>query len=255
MLETISPSPAAGATAPPAVSGVALARRYGDGESAVHALRGVSLDVPAGQFTAVMGPSGSGKSTLMHILAGLDRPTEGEVRIGGEDIGAMKDKELTRLRRDKVGFVFQAFNLLPTLSAEENVTLPLALAGRKPDGDELDRLLARMGLDDRRTHRPAELSGGQQQRVAIARALVTRPAVLFADEPTGNLDSNAGASILGLLREAVDADGQTILMVTHDPRAAATADRVLFLADGRIVSDLAGPAEDDILAAMKELTR
>jgi putative ABC transport system ATP-binding protein len=239
---------------PAAVAGIALSRRYGEGDSTVHALRGVSLEVPAGQFTAVMGPSGSGKSTLMHLLAGLDRPTEGTVTIGGDDIVAMKDKELTRLRRDKVGFVFQAFNLLPTLSAEENITLPLTLAGRKPDKEYLESLIARVGLGDRLEHRPAELSGGQQQRVAIARSLVTRPAVLFADEPTGNLDSNSGHEILDLLREAVEVDGQTILMVTHDPRAAAIADRVLFLADGRIVNDLSEPSEDAILAAMKEIS-
>jgi putative ABC transport system ATP-binding protein len=241
--------------APGAITASAVTRVYGEGESAVHALRGVSMTVPAGQFTAVMGPSGSGKSTLMHVLAGLDRPTEGSVAIAGEDITAMGDKQLTSLRREHVGFVFQAFNLLPTLSAEENVLLPLTIAGRKADPDAVDVLLARTGLAERRDHRPSELSGGQQQRVAIARALIARPTVLFADEPTGNLDSHAGASILSLLREAVDAEGQTTLMVTHDPRAAATADRVLFLADGRIVRDLVVPTEDEILAAMKELTR
>jgi putative ABC transport system ATP-binding protein len=234
-----------------AVSAGALARTYGTGDSAVPALRGVSLDVPAGQFAAVMGPSGSGKSTLMHLLAGLDTPDAGSVRIAGEDITRMSDRELTRLRRRHIGFVFQSFNLLPTLTAEENVTLPLAIDGRKPDREALDALLDRMGLSGRRAHKPSQLSGGQQQRVAVARALITQPTVLFADEPTGNLDSTAGAGVLALLREAVDTDGQTTIMVTHDARAAATADRVLFLADGRIVADLDHPAEAEILAALK----
>jgi putative ABC transport system ATP-binding protein len=234
-----------------AVSAGALARTYGEGDSAVPALRGVSLEVPAGQFTAVMGPSGSGKSTLMHLLAGLDTPDAGSVRIAGEDITRMSDRELTRLRRRHIGFVFQSFNLLPTLTAEENVTLPLSIAGRRPDRATLDALLERMGLAERRGHKPAQLSGGQQQRVAVARALITRPTVLFADEPTGNLDSAAGAAVLRLLRDAVDADGQTTVMVTHDARAAATADRVLFLADGRIVADLDRPGEAEILAALK----
>jgi len=235
-----------------AVAARALTRRYGDGESAVDALRGVSLDVPAGQFTAVMGPSGSGKSTLMHLLAGLDRPTSGSVRIGGEEISSMPDRRLTRLRRRHIGFVFQSFNLLPTLTAEENVTLPLAIARIKPPAAEVEELLARVGLTDRRHHKPAELSGGQQQRVAVARALVARPTVLFADEPTGNLDSASGAAVLDLLRDAVALDGQTTVMVTHDPRAAAVADRVVFLADGRIVGDVPEPTEDEILAAMRE---
>jgi putative ABC transport system ATP-binding protein len=237
-----------------AVSATALTRTYGEGGSAVHALRGVSLEVPAGQFTAVMGPSGSGKSTLMHLLAGLDVPSSGQVCIGGEDITRMSDRQLTRLRRKHIGFIFQSFNLLPTLSAEENVVLPLAIAGRRPDRETLDTLLARVGLLERRDHRPAELSGGQQQRVAVARALITAPTVLFADEPTGNLDSAAGAEVLELMRDAVDLDGQTTVMVTHDPRAAATADRVLFLADGRIVDDVAEPTEEAVLAAMKEVT-
>jgi putative ABC transport system ATP-binding protein len=237
-----------------AVSASALARSYGAGDSAVHALRGVSLEVPAGQFTAVMGPSGSGKSTLMHLLAGLDVPSSGQVCIGGEDITRMSDRQLTRLRRRHIGFIFQSFNLLPTLSAEENIVLPLAIAGRRPDREALDTLLARVGLLERRDHRPAELSGGQQQRVAVARALITAPTVLFADEPTGNLDSAAGAEVLELMRDAVDLDGQTTVMVTHDPRAAATADRVLFLADGRIVDDVAEPTEEAVLAAMKEVT-
>jgi putative ABC transport system ATP-binding protein len=238
-----------------ALAARAVTRTYGEGDAMVHALRGVSLDVPVGQFTAIMGPSGSGKSTLMHMLAGLDRPSEGTVEIGGEDIGRLNDRQLTKLRRKHVGFVFQAFNLLPVLTAEENVTLPLTIAGRKIDRDALDRLLDRMGLSERRGHKPAELSGGQQQRVAIARALLARPTVLLADEPTGNLDSRSSGDVLALLREAVDLDGQTTVMVTHDPRAAAAADRVLFLADGRIVGDMAKPAEDEILAAMAEHAR
>jgi putative ABC transport system ATP-binding protein len=238
-----------------AVSASSLSRTYGEGGSAVHALRGVSLQVPAGQFTAVMGPSGSGKSTLMHLLAGLDTPDAGSVRIAGEDITRMSDRELTRLRRRHIGFVFQSFNLLPTLSAQENIVLPLAIAGRKPEPEAIDALMERMGLAERRDHKPAQLSGGQQQRVAVARALVTRPTVLFADEPTGNLDSAAGAEVLGLLRDAVDLDGQTTVMVTHDSRAAAIADRVLFLADGRVVEDLAAPSEETILSALKDATR
>jgi len=235
-----------------AVSARALTRRYGSGESAVDALRGVSLEVPSGQFTAVMGPSGSGKSTLMHLLAGLDRPTSGSVQIGSEEISGMADRKLTKLRRKHIGFVFQSFNLLPTLTAEENVTLPLAIARVKPAREEVDALLARVGLTERRDHKPSELSGGQQQRVAIARALIARPTVLFADEPTGNLDSASGTAVLQLLRDAVDLDGQTTLMVTHDPRAAAAADRVVFLADGRIVGDLTAPSEDEILVAVRE---
>ncbi len=235
-----------------ALAARAVTRTYGEGDAMVHALRGVSLDVPVGQFTAIMGPSGSGKSTLMHMLAGLDRPSEGTVEIGGEDIGKLNDRQLTKLRRKHVGFVFQAFNLLPVLTAEENVTLPLTIAGRKIDREAVDRLLDRMGLTERRGHKPAELSGGQQQRVAIARALLARPTVLLADEPTGNLDSRSSGDVLALLREAVDLDGQTTVMVTHDPRAAAAADRVLFLADGLIVGDMTTPSEDQILAAMAE---
>jgi putative ABC transport system ATP-binding protein len=241
--------------AAPAVAAAAVTRRYGDGEAAVHALRGVSLEVPRGQFTAVMGPSGSGKSTLMHLLAGLDRPTEGSVHVGGQDITRMSDRALTKLRRSHIGFVFQTFNLLPTLNAQENILLPLTIAGRKPDRDAVDALLERVGLTERRDHRPSELSGGQQQRVAIARALISEPTVLFADEPTGNLDSAAGAAILDLLREAVDVDGQTTLMVTHDPRAAARADRVVYLADGRIVADQADPTDAGVLAQMKAVAR
>jgi putative ABC transport system ATP-binding protein len=235
----------------PAVTARSLTRRYGQGATAVDALKGVDLSIRSGEMVAVMGPSGSGKSTLMHLLAGLDAPDAGSVHIAGRDITRMSDRELTKLRRTHIGFVFQSFNLLPTLTAEENVTLPLSIAGRKPDRAALDALLERMGLAERRGHRPAQLSGGQQQRVAVARALIAQPTVLFADEPTGNLDSTAGAGVLRLLRDAVDLDGQTTVMVTHDPRAAATADRVLFLADGRVVADLDQPAEDQILAALK----
>jgi putative ABC transport system ATP-binding protein len=238
-----------------AVSARRVSRQYGDGDSAVNALRGVSLEVPTGQFTAVMGPSGSGKSTLMHLLAGLDRPTNGRVKIGGEDITEMPDKHLTRLRRRHIGFVFQQFNLLPMLTAEENILLPLSIAGRKPDKAAVASLIARVGLGERLKHKPSQLSGGQQQRVAIARALASQPTVLFADEPTGNLDSTSGTEVLALLREAVELDRQTTVMVTHDPRAAAAADRVLFLADGEIVNDLASPDEEQILAAMKEATQ
>ena len=254
MLDTATPVQTGKATRPAALAADAVTRVYGEGDAAVRALRGVTLDVPAGQFTAIMGPSGSGKSTLMHLLAGLDRPTDGTVSIGGEDISRMKDAQLTKLRRRHIGFVFQQFNLLPVLTAEENVTLPLSIAGTKVDRGALDALMQRMGLDERRGHRPSELSGGQQQRVAIARALITKPTVLLADEPTGNLDSTAGAEVLSLLREAVEVDGQTTVMVTHDPRAAATADRVLFLADGAIVGDMHEPNEAQILAAMKEFS-
>jgi putative ABC transport system ATP-binding protein len=242
------------ATTRAAVAADNLVRRYGEGDSAVEAVAGVSLEVPAGQFTAIMGPSGSGKSTLMHLLAGLDRPTEGNVEIGGQDITTMGDKKLTLLRRKHIGFVFQAFNLVPTLTAEENVTLPLAIAGGKIDRSWVDAVLQQVGLDDRRSHRPAEMSGGQQQRVAVARALVAEPTVLFADEPTGNLDSRTSAEVLGLLRDAVTAYGQTTVMVTHDAHAAAAADRVLFLADGRLVSDVEGATEDEILETVKELS-
>ena len=220
-----------------AVAADNLTRRYGDGDSAVEAVRGVSLQVPAGQFTAIMGPSGSGKSTLMHLLAGLDHPTEGSVEIGGEDITEMGDKQLTLLRRKHIGFVFQAFNLVPTLSAEENITLPLSVAGRRIDRSWVDAVIARVGLDDRRSHRPAELSGGQQQRVAVARALVAEPTVLFADEPTGNLDSSSSAEVIELLRDAATAYGQTIVMVTHDSAAAEAADRIIHFADGRVVEE------------------
>jgi putative ABC transport system ATP-binding protein len=246
-------APLAPAYASVAVAAHDLTRRYGDGDSAVDAVRGVSLEVPAGQFTAIMGPSGSGKSTLMHLLAGLDRPTEGSVEIAGEDITTMGDKQLTKLRRKHIGFVFQAFNLVPTLTAEENVTLPLSIARRKIDRSWVDTVIQRVGLDERRSHRPAEMSGGQQQRVAVARALVAEPTVLFADEPTGNLDSRSGAEVLQLLRDAVSAYGQTTVMVTHDAHAAATADRVVYLADGRVVADIEGATEDEILETVKEL--
>ena len=240
---------------PPAVQAVEVTRRYGERDSAVDALRGVSLEVPAGQFTAVMGASGSGKSTLMHILAGLDRPTSGRVAVEDRELTTMGDRELTLLRRRHVGFVFQFFNLLPVLTAEENVVLPLSLAGKKPEREWLEMLLEKVGLSGRRNHRPAELSGGQQQRVAIARALVTRPTVLFADEPTGNLDSHTGDEILDLLRQSVDDYRQTAVMVTHDPRAATAADRVLFLADGVVVNDFEPLSEFEVLSAMKEVTR
>jgi putative ABC transport system ATP-binding protein len=237
-----------------AVRATAVTRQYGEGDAAVHALSGVSLEVPHGQFTAVMGPSGSGKSTLMHILAGLDRPSSGRVAVEDREITTMGDRELTLLRRRHVGFVFQFFNLLPVLTAEENVLLPLSIAGKKPDREWVDTLLDKVGLSDRRHHRPAELSGGQQQRVAIGRALVTRPTVLFADEPTGNLDSHTGEEILDLLRESVDDYGQTTVMVTHDSRAATAADRVLFLADGVVVNDFEPLNEFEVLSAMKEVT-
>jgi len=228
---------------------------YGSGEAQVVALRGVNVDLVRGRYTAIMGPSGSGKSTLMHCLAGLDSVTRGEVFIGTTRLTGMGDRQLTDLRRTKVGFIFQQFNLLPTLSAEENILLPLSIAGRKVDREWFDTVIDTLSLRDRLRHRPSQLSGGQQQRVACARALVSRPDVIFADEPTGNLDSRSGTEILGLLRETVDQDGQTILMVTHDPRAAAQADRVLFLADGEIVRDMMDPCEDEILAAIGELDR
>jgi putative ABC transport system ATP-binding protein len=241
------------ATLDDAVTAEDLTRRYGEGESAVDALRGVSLHIPRGQFTAVMGPSGSGKSTLMHILAGLDGPTAGRVTIDGQDITEMDDGELTLLRRKHIGFIFQFFNLLPMLTAEENITLPLSLAGTKPNQDWIDELIGKVGLGDRRSHRPSEMSGGQQQRVAIARSLVSQPTVLFADEPTGNLDSTTSDEILTLLRESVDSYGQTTVMVTHDAGAAATSDRVLFLADGLLVKDLGRSSPTEVLAAMNEL--
>src|SRR3954451_18639663 len=236
------------------VSADSITRRYGEGESAVDALRGVSLQVMSGELSAVMGPSGSGKSTLMHILAGLDRPTSGRVPTAGEDITEMNDNELTLLRRRHIGFIFQFFNLLPMLTAEENIVLPLSLAGVKPDPAWVEELIEKVGLGDRRGHRPSELSGGQQQRVAIARSLVTRPTVLFADEPTGNLDSTTSEEILQLLRHSVDQYGQTIVMVTHDAGAAAVADRSMFLADGQLVKDLGRSTASQVLDAMNAIT-
>jgi putative ABC transport system ATP-binding protein len=230
-----------------------VTRRYGEEDSAVDALRGVSMRVPEGQFTAVMGPSGSGKSTLMHILAGLDVPTTGRVWVGGEEITDMSDDELTLLRRRRIGFIFQFFNLLPMLTAEANIALPLSIAGQTPEKEWVDEVIAKVGLEARRRHRPAELSGGQQQRVAIARALLSRPTILFADEPTGNLDSSTSDEILEVMRTSVDSLGQTTLMVTHDASAAAIADRVLFLADGRIVEDAEGLSEHDVLQTIEEL--
>jgi putative ABC transport system ATP-binding protein len=235
------------------VSAVDLTRRYGEGDTAVDALRGVSLEVSKGKLTAVMGPSGSGKSTLMHILAGLDRPTSGEVAIAGQQITRLDDTALTKLRREHIGFVFQFFNLLPMLSAEENILLPLSIAGEKADEEWLEELLKRTGIAGRRSHRPAELSGGEQQRVAITRALVSRPTVVFADEPTGNLDSKTSGEILELMRETVDSLDQTTVMVTHDPRAAAIADRILFLDDGEIVKDLPRSESHVVIQTMEEL--
>jgi putative ABC transport system ATP-binding protein len=231
-----------------------ITRRYGEGETAVDALRGVTLDVEQGKLTAVMGPSGSGKSTLMHILAALDRPTAGYVTIAGTRLGQLSDKDITKIRRKHIGFIFQFFNLLPMLTASENIQLPLTLAGEKPDKSFFQDLVGRVGLSDRLTHRPSELSGGQQQRVAIARALVSRPTVVFADEPTGNLDSHTGGEILDLLRESVQTYGQTMVMVTHEARAAASADRILFLADGEIVRDLGRADEEQILETVREVT-
>jgi putative ABC transport system ATP-binding protein len=230
-----------------------VTRRYGEGATAVDALRGVSLDVARGQLVTVMGPSGSGKSTLMHSLAGLDKPTGGTVKIAGTEITTLDDAKLTRLRREHIGFVFQFFNLLPMLSAEENVLLPLSIAGQRPDRAWLDELLAKTGLAERRDHRPSELSGGEQQRVAISRALMTRPTIVFADEPTGNLDSKTGGEILALLRDSIDSYGQTIVMVTHEARAASIADRILFLADGLIVKELTEASSADVLEVMSTL--
>ena len=252
--EIVPEPPANGGSRVPVIIGSGIVRRYGQGETAVDALRGVSVDIAQGRLTAVMGPSGSGKSTLMHILAGLDRPTSGEVSVAGVEITALDDTELTKLRRDHIGFIFQFFNLLPMLTAAENIVLPLKLAGGKPDPEWLAELIEKVGLGDRLTHRPAELSGGQQQRVAVARALVSRPSVMFADEPTGNLDSTTGGEILALLRDCVDTLGQTTVMVTHDAHAAAIADRVLFLADGRIVRDLGRSSAHEILGTLEEMT-
>ena len=240
-------------TTAPAARAVAAVKQYGRGDAAVRALDGVTVALPTGRFTAVMGPSGSGKSTLMHCLAGLDRLTSGQVYIGDVELGTASDKQLTLLRREKLGFVFQSFNLLPTLSAEENITLPLDLAGRPPDRDWLDTVVRTVGLGDRLKHRPAELSGGQQQRVAVAQALAARPEVVFADEPTGALDTQNGRGVLALLREVVDEDGHTVVMVTHDPVAAAYADRVLLLADGRVAGTLDAPSADDVAKRLAHL--
>jgi putative ABC transport system ATP-binding protein len=238
----------------PVVEAHELTRRYGEGDTAVDALRGVNLEVERAKLTAVMGPSGSGKSTLMHILAALDRPTSGYVVVAGTRLGGLSDAEITKLRRKHIGFVFQFFNLLPMLTAEENVLLPMTIARDKPDDSWFEDLMKTVGLADRRTHRPAELSGGQQQRVAIARALVSKPTIVFADEPTGNLDSKTSEEILELMRGSVDSYGQTTMMVTHDPRAAAIADRILFLADGLIVRDMPRTDASTVIAAMDELT-
>ena len=238
----------------PVVTATDVVRRYGEGDTAVDALRGVSVDIAAGRLTAVMGPSGSGKSTLMHILAGLDKPTAGEVTVAGVDISNLGDDELTKLRRDHIGFIFQFFNLLPMLTAAENIVLPTRLAGGKPDQAWLDEVVASVGLSERLSHKPSELSGGQQQRVAVARALVSRPSVMFADEPTGNLDSTTSGEILGLLRTSVDELGQTTVMVTHDAHAAAIADRVLFLADGDIVRDLGPSTAHEILDTLESVS-
>ncbi|MGQ4600441.1 ATP-binding cassette domain-containing protein [Nocardia sp. R6R-6] len=236
-----------------AARAIELTKVYGSGDTQVRALDGVSTEFAKGEFTAIMGPSGSGKSTLMHCLAGLDSASSGAVRIGDTDLTTLSDKQMTRLRRDRIGFVFQAFNLVPTLTALENITLPLDIAGRKPDQDWLETVLKRLGLTDRLTHRPSELSGGQQQRVACARALAGKPEIIFGDEPTGNLDSRASEEVLSILRAAVDEFGQTVVIVTHEPHAAGFADRVVFLADGRIVDEMRDPTADTVLDRMKAL--
>ncbi|MEU6243233.1 ABC transporter ATP-binding protein [Streptomyces sp. NPDC047024] len=246
-------TPTAGRSTAVAARATELSKIYGQGETRVVALDQVSVDFRQGEFTAIMGPSGSGKSTLMHCVAGLDTFSSGSVRIGDTELGSLKDKQLTRLRRDKIGFIFQAFNLLPTLTALENITLPMDIAGRKPDKAWLDQVIDMVGLSGRLTHRPAQLSGGQQQRVAVARALASQPDIVFGDEPTGNLDSRSGAEVLGFLRNSVRGMGQTVVMVTHDPVAAAYADRVIFLADGRIVDEVQDPTADKVLDLMRNL--
>jgi putative ABC transport system ATP-binding protein len=249
----VDPAPPAAPTGAVAARAVAAVKTYGTGDTMVRALDGVDLDIAAGRFTAVMGPSGSGKSTLMHCMAGLDDLTAGQVLIGEVDLTQLKEKDLTVLRRDNVGFVFQGFNLVPTLTAEENILLPQSLGGRSPDPDWMDKVVQTVGLADRLHHRPSELSGGQQQRVAVARALVGQPQLAFADEPTGNLDSNSGAEILRFMRSAVDDLGQTIVMVTHDPLAAAYSDRVVFLVDGKITEEMADPTQDKVIDQLKRL--
>jgi len=254
--KNIAPKPTAltdSDQAVPAAHAVDLRKTYGAGQATVHALAGVNVIFERGRFTAVMGPSGSGKSTLMHCMAGLDRPTSGQSFVGGLDIGSLEDAGLTQLRRDRIGFVFQSFNLVPTLTASENITLPIALAGGKADQEWLGYLVEQLGIGDRLTHRPNELSGGQQQRVACARALINKPDLIFADEPTGNLDSNSSADLLAFLRRSVTELGQSIVMVTHDPRGAAYADRVIFLADGTVVSELEQPTADSVLERMRTL--
>ena len=255
MATSAAPQPQHTATQAPAVRGNGIRRHYGEGDTIVHALRGVDLVVRAGRLTAVMGPSGSGKSTLMHSLAGLDEPDDGQVWIGETEVTGLDDAGLTALRRDHIGFIFQFFNLLPMLTAQENILLPLEIAGRAPEADWYRELIAKVGLGERLTHRPSELSGGQQQRVAVARALASRPTVMFADEPTGNLDSTTSGEILTLLRDSVDTLGQTTVMVTHDAHAAAIADRVVFLADGHIVRDLGPSSAHEILEALELVTQ
>ncbi|CAN5756314.1 MAG: ABC transporter ATP-binding protein [Acidimicrobiia bacterium] len=237
----------------PAAQAIEATKVYGEGTAEVRALDGITLDIERGRFTAIMGPSGSGKSTLLHCLAGLDDLTSGSIRIGDVDIGTLDDDDLTRLRRDRIGFVFQAFNLVPTLNAEENITLPIAIAGRKPEKEWLNVVVSTLQLGDRLSHRPSQLSGGQQQRVAAARALITRPDLIFADEPSGNLDSRSGNQLLEFLREAVDQFGQTIVMVTHDANAAAVADRIVFLADGQVIDEMTSPTAPSILDRLKHL--
>ncbi|MBT2525870.1 MULTISPECIES: ABC transporter ATP-binding protein [Streptomyces] len=249
---TTTPTATAHRTTAVAARATELSKVYGQGETQVVALDRVTVDFRQGEFTAIMGPSGSGKSTLMHCVAGLDSFSSGSVRIGETELGTLKDKQLTQLRRDKIGFIFQAFNLLPTLTAAENITLPMDIAGRKPDKEWLETVIGMVGLSDRLSHRPSQLSGGQQQRVAVARALASRPEIMFGDEPTGNLDSRSGAEVLGFLRNSVRELGQTVVMVTHDPSAASYADRVIFLADGRIVDEMLSPTADGVLDRMKE---
>jgi putative ABC transport system ATP-binding protein len=253
-MATTKPGASAATASSAVVAARSLTRRYGEGTTAVEALRGVDLDVRERELVAVMGPSGSGKSTLMHLLAGLDKPTSGSVKIAGTEINELDDAELTTLRREHIGFIFQFFNLLPMLDVEENIVLPLSIAGEKPDKAWVDELLAKVGLGARRRHVPAELSGGEQQRVAIARSLVTHPTILLADEPTGNLDSATSGGILDLMRDSVDSYGQTTVMVTHDPRAASIAERVLFIADGLIVKELVGGSPAEVLSVMSEIS-